>query len=383
MNSRIRFLALTTILSLLAGRMQAQQTGPAGKPTKASEHTDDRGLLLGVYFPAAGTNWDSVSNPSPDMKWVPEISDEPHGQYLTFWVSKSGDSVKIQIIKGLLVPRGSGFWRIGSRVVKSTDSASNYDEWFWAVPVSEKPQMSETDPSIDGRSVRLLTYAGADYLSYLLHWQGGAGAWEYVYPRVAAIDAPTKDKTLEQVLGTAINASYKRKAKLLDHTNKEPQEGEACNCCTGREDEWGIIHAGDHWQAFARFHYGTSSSCSQDSTDDVLATSLPKRLASGGSLGRPWEVLRHEEETIMKTEPGSVRHLFVSPKQDLLVALSTHGLAVLGVEDLHIRSVLKVQEFDAACIPVMEQWSLGRFVSGWDAVIQKEQTAEIPNTENP
>jgi len=117
--------------------------------------------------------------------------------------------------------------------------------------------------------------------------------------------------------------------------------------------------------------------------DEVLATTLQKRLAAGGTLGRPWEVLRQEAEALMKTEPGSVQHLFVSPRQDLLVALGTHGLAVLGVENLRLRSVLKVQEFDAASMPVMEQWSLGRFVSGWDAVIQKEQPAEIPNTENP
>jgi hypothetical protein len=379
MNNLIRFLALTTILSLLAGRTHAQQTNPTDKFTKAGEHTDDRGLLLGMYFPAAGENWNSLQ----DGKWVPEISDAPHGQYLTFWVSKGGDSVKIQMISGLLVPRDSGFWRIGSQVVKSTKAPeSNYDEQFWAAPILDKPQMPETDTGIDGKSVRLLTYIGTEYISYSFHWQGGAGDWEYVYPHVAAIDTLTKDKTVEQVLGPAISTSYKRKAKALDHVNEEHQN-EPCGCCTGSEDEWGITHVRDHWQVFARFHYGTSSSCAQGSMDEVLATTLQKRLAAGGTLGRPWEVLRQEAEALMKTEPGSVQHLFVSPRLDLLVALGTHGLAVLGVENLHLRSVLKGQEFDAASIPVMEQWSLGRFVSGWDAVIQKEQPAEIPNTENP
>jgi len=86
--------SLTTILSLSLGTR-----GPANRRQisyQAGEHTDDRGLLLGMYFPAAGENWNSLQ----DGKWFPEISDEPHGRYLTFWVSKGGDSVKILMISG-------------------------------------------------------------------------------------------------------------------------------------------------------------------------------------------------------------------------------------------------------------------------------------------
>jgi hypothetical protein len=62
--------------------------------------------LLGIYFPTSAS-WDNLSNAGPDEKWVPDISIEPHGQYLTF--SRSGDTVKVQAIEGLLVQRmGSG-----------------------------------------------------------------------------------------------------------------------------------------------------------------------------------------------------------------------------------------------------------------------------------
>jgi len=378
MNKSFRSFALSAVLYLFAASSLAGQSAPTNNLTKTQEHSEDRGLLLGMYFPVDGS-WDYLQSGT----WVPEISGEPHGQYLTLWVSKTGDSVKVQAVKGLLVPRGDGFWLIGSQIVKSAhEPEANYDEQFWAEPVSNQPAISGSDPSIDGRSVRLLTYVGTDYISYFFHWQGGAGDWEYVYPRVAAIDALEKDKTVEQVLGPTMSATYKRLAKSLDHMDEQPTE-EPCSCCSGSEDQWGMIHVGDHWQAFARFQYGTSSACAQSSTDRVLATSLPRRFASSGTLDRPWKALRTEVEAVLKTAPDSVRHLFVSPKQDLLVAVGTYGVAVVRVENLHAQSVLKIQEFDAPCIPVMEQWSLGRFVSGWDTVIQKQNPAQIPTAEKP
>jgi hypothetical protein len=47
---------------------------------------------------------------------------------------------------------------------------------------------------------------------------------------------------------------------------------------------------------------------------------------------------------------------------------------------LQLTSVLTKQPFDAACVPMMEQWSMGRFVAGWDAAVQKETPAVVPTT---
>jgi hypothetical protein len=195
----------------------------------------------------------------------------------------------------------------------------------------------------------------------------------------------TKDLSVEKVLGPAAAAGYKRLAKSLDHMNDEAKEGEErdpCNCCTSDENEWGILHVGDSWQAYARFHPGTSSSCSQGWEDHVLKAAIPKSLAPGGTLGSPWDALRAEAEAVIKSEQGSVRHLFVSPKQDFAVAVGSNGLAVLRVENLRITSVLKMQAFEAACIPVMEQWAMGRFVGAWDAAVQKESAATVPDRAN-
>ena len=380
MSHGTRLWILIALVSL--GNADAQQLGTAKIPAVASEHATDRGLLLGIYLPNEAS-WDDLRNEVQDQKWVPDISMDPQGKYLTFWISRSGGgSVKIQAIEGLLVPRATGFWHIGTQMATAEEHPeSNFDEEIWAVPVGEKPAPPKSDSGIDGRSVRLITYAGPTYVAYLFHWQGGVGAWEYVYSHVTTVADSTKNLGVEKVLGPATGALYKRLAKSMDHMTDETKEGEdrePCNCCTGDPTEWGILHAGDSWQVYARFHEGTSSSCGQGSEDHVLKTAVPNSVASGVSLNRAWDVLRGEAEAVLKSGPESVRHLFVSPKQDFAIAIATNGLAVLGVENLRIKSVLKVQAFDKPCIPIMEQWSMGRFVAAWDAAVQKEHPAAVP-----
>ena len=387
MNRWRALVILAAVFCLTHVCSSAPQSPPQKKATVAATSLDEGGLLLGMYFPSAAS-WDDLTHLSTndDTKWAPGISAEPHGRYLTFWISRHGDTLKIQAIDGLFVPRASGFWHVGTSIVKSDqDPDSNYDEQFWSAPAGQKSKLSAgSNGEIDGTSVRLITYVGPQYLGYLFHWQGGAGDWEYMYPHVASLDELGTDRSIEQVLGPERGAEYKLLAKSLDHMNDPPSEnGEPCNCCNSVENEWGIMHAEDSWQAYARFQYGPSSSCAQASQDHVLNGVLPRSIASGGKLERPWDVLRAEVEAVSKSEQGSVRHLFVSPKRDLAVAVSTHGLIVLGLQNSHVSSVLKTQAFDNPCIPVMEQWSLGRFVDTWDAAIQKQPSADIPHTENP
>jgi len=45
-------------------------------------------------------------------------------------------------------------------------------------------------------------------------------------------------------------------------------------------------------------------------------------------------------------------------------------------------SVLKKDAFTAPCIPVSEQWSTGKFVATWNAEMQKQKAAVIPQEEN-
>src|SRR5277367_4657061 len=173
-SPRFHLLLLIAILCTTARGAFAQQGAPKKTPTSTSEHAADSGLLLGLYLPN-GAGWDNVDNLGPGDKWVPDISAEPHGRYLTMWVSKSGGTLKIQAINDLLVPRADGFWRIGRQIVKDAQNpGSSYEEQFWAVPLGEKPKLPTGDAGVQGRSVSLITYVGPGYLSDTEHSLGGA-----------------------------------------------------------------------------------------------------------------------------------------------------------------------------------------------------------------
>jgi len=144
MVSRSFFLLFLTLLSGRTLPTSAQQQPSKRDP--GTQVSDDRGLLLGMYFPNSAT-WEMLRNAGTENKWVPEISLQPHGKYLTFWISRRKGEVTIKPVEGLLMPRKDGFWRIGSQIVKSGDAEdADFDEQFWAAPNDKKePQPAKTD----------------------------------------------------------------------------------------------------------------------------------------------------------------------------------------------------------------------------------------------
>lgn len=200
MSYGARLWILIALVSL--GSADAQQLGTAKIPAVASEPAADRGLLLGIYFPN-GATWDDLRNyDAQKQKWVPDVSMDPQGKYLTFWISRSGG----------------------------------------------KPGPPKSDSEIDGRSVRLITYAGPEYVASLFHWEGGAGAWEYVYPHVTSVADSTKDLSLEKVLGPATGAQYKRLAKSMNHMIDAAAtlvDGEG-NIQKGAYLHWELYNCGDN-----------------------------------------------------------------------------------------------------------------------------------------
>lgn len=380
MTCHFRILIFLAVFCLTTECARAQQDVWEKTRTVATEHALDRGLLLGIYSPKHAS-WDDLRDEWRGEKWVPEISTESHGQYLTIWISRTGGIINIRTVNGLLVPRNNGFWHVGAQMVRASEAkGENFEERLWALPADEKPPLPQLDPEISeaarGRSQGnlLITYVGPQYISYIEHWLSGIGGWEYRYSRVVSLDDMMTPLALEKVLGMATGAEYKRLAKSLDHMS----EPDVCGCCTGDPTEWGLKYGYASLQAYARFHSGTSSSCSQGEEDHVL-----KAVGADGSANQPWEALKAEAEMMFRGKQGSFRYLFLSPKHDLAVALGTSALAVFGVEKLHITSLLKVQAFDVPCIPVMEQWSMGRFVSTWDGTTLKEPAAVVPSQANP
>ena len=355
----------------------AQETTRPQSQEDQSSHANDRGLLLGVYFPNdPNVSWNDLTA----EKWVPDLSSEPRGQFLTFWISRTGGTVNIQAVDGLLVPRATGFWHVGIQLVRGAKSSITGTE-TWAVPVETKPPSDKVDPEASGMNpaVRVVTYVGPKYLSYLEHSIGGAGGWEYVGPGTVSLDDLGTNLSLESEFASGVIAEYRRHARAVDHMSATPSDVEGgCNCCRGNPEEWGLRHVKASWETYTIFRYGESSACGQQSGEYVIKAQVPKSIASGGSLNKSWDGLRMQAAAILKDVPDVFDHFFISPKQDLVVALTDNGIAVLSANGSDMTSVLKVEKFQSPCFPVMEQWAMGKYVSGWETAIRKERLTSPP-----
>ena len=103
--------------------------------------------------------------------------------YRTLWIAPHKGSISLVAEgTGLLVPRKSGFWRIGVK-------RSVYDNWIedfiWTTPVSQKPVVKEIDPFIinkcEGNSRLTILFVGNNHISLEKgsdgYWEGAAHPW--------------------------------------------------------------------------------------------------------------------------------------------------------------------------------------------------------------
>ncbi len=293
--------------------------------------------------------------------------------------------MNIQAVQGLLVPRTKGFWHVGIQLVRGPHRRITGAE-IWALPVETEPPPDKVDPEASGmeQAAFVITYVGPEYLTYVEHSLGGAEGWEYVGPSTVSLDALGKTSSLESVLGPDAIAEYRSHAKAVDNMSATPNDVEGgCNCCRGNPEEWGLRHINVSWEAYTVFRYGESSTCAQQSDEYEIKAPLPKSLASGGSLNKSWEDTRMQAATLMKVEPDVFDHFFVSPKQDLVVALTDNGIAVISADSSEMKSVLKIEKFQSPCFPVMEQWAMGKYVSGWEEAVRKGPLTSPPAKPSP
>lgn len=288
--------------------------------------------------------------------------------------------MNIQAVEGLLVPRAKGFWHVGVQLLKSPNHVITGEE-IWAVPVETEPPPDKVDPkaSQTDEASLVITYVGPKYLTYVEHFFGGAGGYEYVGPQTVSLDDLGKDSSLESVFGPDAIAEYHRHARAVDHMSATPNDVEGgCNCCRGNPGEWGLRHVNASWEAYTIFRYGESSACGQQSDEYVIRAPVPTSLSPGGSLNKSWDDLRVQAAALAKGAPDVFHHFFVSPKQDLVVALTDNGIAVLAANGSQMTSVLNVKRFQSPCFPVMEQWAMGRYVSGWEEAVRKGPLTSPP-----
>lgn len=361
------FFALSKIA--LPGQSPVPEATKAANSNPRAAGTSDAGLLLGMYLSnAEGFQIDESTH------WVPEVNPDPHGHYVTFWIAQQRSHIKIRKVEDLIVPRATGFWHVGTHFVKpgGGPDQQNFEERIWAAPIDQKPNLKPTDSEVGGpgfaQLVRVITYAGPQYISYNEHWLSGVGMWEYSYPHVVSIDELKAELPVSRVLGAPGTKAYARLAKSLNHMNEQV---DVCACCGGNDTDWGLSCERHAWVAFARFRAGTSSSCSQMEEDHEFSAQIPRELVTSGAL--PDKFLS-EASKLLSVQPQQIRHAFASPKRNLIVLLTSDSLFVLSVESSQLKDTGVSVALGQAGFPVMEQWALGKFVANWDDIVSKEES---------
>lgn len=368
----IRVSILVAALGVLSCRTPAQSVAGSKPSVNSPDHADDVGILLGLYFPnQQGVGWTELAG----GKWVPDFSSVYEDKYLTFWISRIDNRVNIQAVQGLLVPRPKGFWHAGLLIIRGPKNDIAGTE-AWAAPIEAQPPPDKVDPQASTMfgARGFISYVGPQYLTYVQHSSDGAGH-DNVDHGTASLDNLTQDLSLESVLGPGAVAEYRTHAKAVSKTSSKE---DFCGCCWGRPEEWGLVHVSFFWRAYAIFRNSGPSICSQQSEEYWIEAPLPKSLAAGGALTRSWDDLRLQAATILKADQGVFDHFFVSPRGDLVVALTDNGIVVFAADGSQVTSVLRVDKFQSPSIPVMEQWATGRHVGVWQETVDKEDPAKEP-----
>lgn len=119
-------------------------------------------------------------------------NDKPH--YRTLWIAPQNGTFEVVAEgKGLLVPRKSGFWRVGIE----REVYENWEEDFpWASPAEEVPMIQKIDPEeveeCEAENRSTILFVGNDYVSLEKessgYCKGAAHPWCVFWLEVSSLD---------------------------------------------------------------------------------------------------------------------------------------------------------------------------------------------------
>jgi len=294
-------------------------------------------------------------------------NDEPH--YRTLWIAPENGEVNIVAEgKGLLVPRKTGFWRVGIE----REVYENWEEDFpWASPVEKVPVIQEIDPEeveeCEAENRSIILFVGNDYVSLEKessgYCKGAAHPWCSFWLEVSSLDSlgmKAKCVPISAVMDTAGTQAMQRGAKSyyagLDDDKKESLE-EAPNECG-----WGLIRRKGSWVLRGRLVYSYEVFRGQYGDYDI-PMDPPASLVSHDNLYPSWDVIK-------KAVPDAIDG-FSSPLKDLLVVLTrTKMLVFINNEEELVKPVLEI-ELNKRESAVMIQWATGNYVDRWSEEVKK------------
>lgn len=305
-------------------------------------------------------------------------------RYQTLWIVRSDDRPLRATLPDIIVPRSSGFWRVG--VAGTCSDRSGPGGWridrIWKVRASVRPVVEGGCPVTEAS---VLNYRGvvrdsadttgvvcAVETTEILFVTGehiGArtttSQTEECEPRGSRYDVtPTITKwgrdsalSLGQIVGASADSAFARAARAATLSASDECEflvTEGRQESTAESiDDWFVARDRGRWRAFAYDHvYG--SECDFESGIDL---SLPSAFTGHDSLLPSWRA-------ISASVPAAT-DAFASPSGDLVVVMAPDSLLAFESDGVRLGRRLLAIPLAHERI-VMAQWALGRHVARWD-----------------
>lgn len=327
-------------------------------------------------------------------------------RYRTVWIYPAGNTMNVTSIPGILVPRRSGFWRVGTdrTAVKGGSrlldgSETNYDsseERLWVERATARHIVKRKPGEVIVRSnvescedlYREISFVSPDYLAYrdnlLLNCgvhPDGEDQWNVVPlsalagPRISILDF--LGETVRKPFVDGLNGA------ALEQGGGKPGE------CEGPEEvdfgDWAIVRGKGRW--VLQGYVTLPRLCGYFGQFD-LPVPVPEKVAKELELPIPWQRLA--------SEIPDLRDALASPQRDLLVALTSKEVLVyrlhgdrLGEEivrrtrsELNMRTSGWGPGTDSGKI-IMAQWAEGGEVVRWTREIKAFQSAQRQAARQP
>lgn len=309
--------------------------------------------------------------------------------YATVWLQWTPAGPRIQVLRDIVLPRKDGFWRFGINHSSVQGPDFNDEDFFWLAPLGVKPALTHADslPSGAMASTRRLTYIGPDFFSYRELSQGWGGTYgEGESAFVRSLDefakGPLKDAdydydhpglSLARVIGPGVESEFKKiTAEVAPKESEEtesttPAAGDDADPCAGSgyrtsETEWYLVHRQGGWVALIGLQNSDPGICSRQTEWKPLSYRVTSTLAGRNPIPLPWA-------QVEKAFPGA-RHAFASPKGDWLVVITRTQIYLAALSDNSIGKPAFTTRIPYG-VPVMAQWSLGKYVNLWDQQLSK------------
>ncbi len=300
--------------------------------------------------------------------------------YKTIWIApQQGKLSLVRQGQDILVPRKSGWWRVGSSKAsaKGFEGQSN-QQFLFSVPASSntrgKPASFEAECQVDSSDALLWVHE-----KYLALENGESGYCKGAAHPYAVTTLQVRDLDLLEKSGGSANITSPEPnfVELTDVISEAAQAkftkaGEAFHAALPLEQQdyyekspnatnWALIRREGKWVLRGRLGYSyeaVRSACCIDFDTGIIP---PESLVGHDKLVVAYKTIK-TKNTI---------DAFSSPKGDVLYILEKQQLSAYAVQNGKIGSVLLKIPFKNDVSPVMIEWANAASVARWTTEVKK------------